>query len=206
MHREVLRGEIRQARAVFLEEVEADVLRPARHQPFGRLGRKVGRLCEVIGPPAIHRVRPVRAQQHDVARLHVVGAASLQIVDRDRVIRPGERQVDHHGLAHHLVEGDLGGGDAVLEDVQGRVDVRAGVQALVHARDLPEARAAPVRRDFEPHVRRGRGECRVVDGHGEIDVALHGHGLRRSRWARRSTSSRAQVIFSGDITSFSAND
>src|SRR5207245_2793221 len=121
-------------------------------------------------------------------------------------IRPGEGQVDAHGLAHHLVEGDLGGGDAVLEDVQGRVDVRAGVQALVHARDLPEARAAPVRRDLEPHVRRGRGEGRVVDGHREIDVTLHGYGLRCSRGARRSTSPRAQVIFSGDITSFSAND
>jgi len=72
------------------------------------------------------------------------------------VIRSGEREIDDDRLAHHLVERDLGGGDTVLEDVQGRVDMGAGVQALVHARDLPEARAPAMRRDRERHVRRGR--------------------------------------------------
>src|SRR6266705_7213663 len=62
VHREVLGREVRQARAVLLEKVEADVLRAASHEPFRRLGREVGRLGEVVGPPAVHPVGPVGAE------------------------------------------------------------------------------------------------------------------------------------------------
>src|SRR5205807_8352401 len=83
------------------------------------------------------------------------------------------------------------------------IDVGARVQALPHARDLPEAGAAAVRRDLEPHVGGGRAEGGVVHGHGEVDVALHGRG---SSWRpSRSTRARAQAMRSGAITSFSAN-
>src|SRR5215813_14545315 len=44
VHGEVLRGEVGQARAVFLEEVEADVLGPAVHQPLRGLWGEVRRL------------------------------------------------------------------------------------------------------------------------------------------------------------------
>src|SRR6266581_4961882 len=44
VHREVLGGEIRQSRAVLLEEVEADVLGAAVHEPLRRLRREIRRL------------------------------------------------------------------------------------------------------------------------------------------------------------------
>src|SRR6266581_2687658 len=48
------------------------------------------------------------------------------------------------------------------------------VQALMHARHLPEAGAAAVWRDLEAHIGRGRAHGRVVHGDGEVDVARHG--------------------------------
>src|SRR5439155_25714354 len=117
--------------------------------------------------------------------------------------RADEGEVDDDRLAHHLVEGDLRRGDPILEDVQGRVDVGARVQALPHARDLPEAGAASVGRDLEPQVGGRRAERPIVHGHGEVDVARHGRG---SSWRpSRSTRARAQAMRSGAMTSLSAN-
>jgi hypothetical protein len=113
-------------------------------------------------------------QQHDVPALDVARATLLEVVDRDRVVGADPGEIHHQRLAHHLVERDLGGGDAVLEDVQGRVDVGAGVQALVHARDLPEAGSPAVRRHLELHVGRGRAEGVLVHRHGQIDESAHG--------------------------------
>src|SRR5437870_8159189 len=70
-------------------------------------------------------------------------------------------------ISHHLVERDLCRRDAVLEHVERRVDVRAGVQALPHARDLPEAGAAAVRREDRKSTTselqsRGHLVCRLL--------------------------------------------
>src|SRR5213082_1328465 len=79
MHREVFGGEVGETRAVLLEEVEADGLRPPGDEPLRRLGRAPGRLGEVVGPPPVHPVGPVGAEQHYVAPPHVVGAATPEI-------------------------------------------------------------------------------------------------------------------------------
>jgi hypothetical protein len=97
----------------------------------------------------------------------------LEVVDGDLVVGPDEREIDHQRLAHDLVERDLRGGDPVLEHVQRRVDVGAGVQALVHARHLPETGPAPVRRHLELHVGGGRAEGVLVHRHGQVDEAAH---------------------------------
>src|SRR5438445_3370944 len=164
VHREVLGREVGQTRAVLLEEVEADGLRSPGDEPLRRLRREPGRLDEVVGPPAVHPVGPVGAKQDDVAPPHVVGAAAPEIVDRDPVVRADEGEVDDDRLAHHLVEGDLRRGDPILEDVQGRVDVGPRVQALPHARDLPEAWAAEVGRYLEPQGGGWRGERALITG------------------------------------------
>src|SRR5213596_1610306 len=63
VHREVFGGEVGETRAVLLEEVEADGLRPPGDEPLRRLGRAPGRLGEVVGPPPVHPVGPVGAEQ-----------------------------------------------------------------------------------------------------------------------------------------------
>src|SRR5215831_11262138 len=173
VHGEVFRGEVRQSRAVLLEEIEADVLGPAVYEPLRGLWREVWRLGEVVGPLPVHLIRPVGTEEHDIAAVHVPRPALLQVVDGDPMVSAHEREIDHQRLAHDLVEGDLRGGDAVLEDVERRVDVGARVEALVHARHLPEPGAPVVRRHLEPHIRGGRAHGARVDGDREIDEAAH---------------------------------
>src|SRR5207244_931101 len=111
--------------------------------------------CRELDPPARQRAK-VRQALHD-----------------------DDPRAEDHPVHREVLGGEVGQARAVLlETVE--ADVRsaagAGVQALPDARDLPEARAAAVRRDLERHVGGGRAERRVVHGDREIDVALHARG------------------------------
>src|SRR2546427_6708548 len=83
VHREVLGGEVGQTRAVLLEEVEADGLRPPGDEPLRRLRREPGGLAEEAGHPAVHPSGPAGTEEDDVGPAHVVGASAAELVDRD---------------------------------------------------------------------------------------------------------------------------
>ena len=90
VHREILGAEIWEPCAVFLKEIETDRLGVFGHEPLGRLRRKERRLGEVVGPLAVHLIGPVGAEKDDVALLHLVGSAALEIVDGDFMVGANE--------------------------------------------------------------------------------------------------------------------
>src|SRR5262249_15761410 len=71
VHGEVFRGEVRQSRAVLLEEIEADVLGPAVYEPLRGLWRVDWRLREGVPPLPVHLIRPVATDHHNITALHV---------------------------------------------------------------------------------------------------------------------------------------
>jgi len=84
-----------------------------------------------------------------------------------------EREVHDQRLTDDLIQTDLGRRDPVLENVQRRIDVSTGVEPLINARDLPEARPAPMRRNLHSDVGGGRAHSIAVYGNRKIDESSH---------------------------------
>src|SRR5262245_61042207 len=103
VHREIFGSKVGEPCAVLLEEIEPNRLEVLGTKPLSGLRREERRLGEVVGPLAVHFISPTGAKKNDVALLHLIGSAALEIVDGNFMVGINKREIDSDRLADDLI-------------------------------------------------------------------------------------------------------